>query len=148
MSDHNVLSIKGRLTRDPEKRFMPQGSSKAEFAIANNRTHRDKSGALKEQTGFYNCIAWGKVGDVIVKHFRKGDRILIGGRIQQRSWTGDDGRKRFAVEIVVESFNFIEPFNTERVPGAEAQDIAARYPSIMDGVPDGPFGDEGIPFLS
>lgn len=148
MSDHNVLSIKGRLTRDPEKRFTPQGSSKAEFAIANNRTHRDKSGALREQTGFYNCVAWGKVGDVILKHFRKGDRILIGGRIQHRTWAGDDGRKRFAVEIVVESFNFIEPINTERLPSSEEQTVSEKYPSIMDGTPDDPFGDESIPFLS
>lgn len=148
MSDHNVLSIKGRLTRDPEKRFTPQGAMKAEFAIANNRTHRDKNGGRKEAVGFFNCVAWGKVGDVIVNHFRKGDRILIGGRLQHRVWATDDGHKRSSVEIVVESFNFIESRREGDGGCMPEPEIQEKYPSLAEGNAENPFSDDDIPFFS
>jgi single-strand DNA-binding protein len=79
----------------------------AKFSIASSYTYT-KDGAKKETTSFFNCVAWGKTGEIIAQYFKKGQRIAIEGRLQQRSWDDQSGNKRTAVEIVVENFNFIE----------------------------------------
>jgi single-strand DNA-binding protein len=107
MSDLNRWYGIGRLTRDPELKYTQGGASVASFSIASSYTYT-KDGAKKETTSFFNCVAWAKTGEIIAQYVKKGHRIAIEGRLQQRSWDGSDGNKRTAVEIVVENFNFIE----------------------------------------
>lgn len=107
MSDINRWYGIGRLTRDPEMKYTQGGASVASFSIASSYTYT-KDGAKKETTSFFNCVAWGKTGEIIAQYFKKGQRIAIEGRLQQRSWDDQSGNKRTAVEIVVENFNFIE----------------------------------------
>jgi len=106
MSDINRWYGIGRLTRDPEMKYTQGGASVASFSIASSYTYTN--GAKKESTSFFNCVAWGKTGEIIAQYFKKGHRIAIEGRLQQRSWDDQSGNKRSAVEIVVENFNFIE----------------------------------------
>ena len=107
MSDINRWYGIGRLTRDPEMKYTQGGASVASFSIASSYTYT-KDGAKKETTSFFNCVAWGKTGEIIAQYFKKGQRIAIEGRLQQRSWDDQSGNRRTAVEIVVENFNFIE----------------------------------------
>ncbi|MBP5204674.1 single-stranded DNA-binding protein [Candidatus Saccharibacteria bacterium] len=100
--------ICGNLTRDPEMRATPSGAQVASFSVAVNRVYKDANGSQKEAVSFFNCSAWGKLGETIAQYAKKGNGILLSGRLDQRSW--DDktsGQKRSAVEIVVEDFNFI-----------------------------------------
>ena len=107
MSDINRWYGIGRLTRDPELTYTQGGASVTKFSIASSYTYT-KDGAKKESTSFFNCVAWGKTGEIIAQYIKKGQRIAIEGRLQQRSWDDQSGNRRTAVEIVVENFNFIE----------------------------------------
>jgi len=106
MSDINRWYGIGRLTADPQLTYTQGGASVTKFSIASSYTYTN--GAKKESTSFFNCVAWGKTGEIIAQYVKKGQRIAIEGRLQQRSWDDQSGNKRTAVEIVVENFNFIE----------------------------------------
>jgi len=107
-TDLNRTVIIGRLTKDPELRQTQNGTSVCSFSIANNRTYVT-GGEKKEQVSFFNCVAWAKTGEVIAEYVKKGQRIAIEGRIQQRTWETDAGEKRHVVEIVVDNFQFLTP---------------------------------------
>lgn len=106
MSDINRWYGIGRLTADPQLTYTQGGASVTKFSIASSYTYTN--GAKKESTSFFNCVAWGKTGEIIAQYVKKGQRIAIEGRLQQRSWDDQSGNRRTAVEIVVENFNFIE----------------------------------------
>ena len=99
--------ITGNLTRDPELRTTPSGSSVCSFSVAVNRTYRDANGEQKEDVSFIDCSAWGKLGEMIGQYAKKGSGVLVSGRLSQRSWEDKNGGgKRSRTEIVVEDFNF------------------------------------------
>ena len=147
-SDLNKIILIGRLVRDPELRYTPSGASVANFSIANNRTYTT-SGEKKENTSFFNCIAWSKLGELIVQYCKKGNRVALEGRLQQRSWEDQDGKKRSAVEVVVENVQFLTPRDgamemQEQVPVATpTQNFPGPSPTEID---DNPFSDDDIPF--
>ena len=103
----NKVLLYGNLTRDPEVRALPSGQQVASFALATNRTYKDKNGAKQEVSEFHNVVAFGKQAEVIAQYLKKGRPVYIEGRIQNRSW--DDktsGEKKYRTEIVVENFQF------------------------------------------
>lgn len=107
--------ITGNLTRDPELRTTPNGSSVCSFSVAVNRVYRDSNGEQKEDVSFIDCSAWGKLGEMIGQYAKKGAGVLVSGRLDQRSWEDkNSGQKRSRVEIVVEDFNFTGPANNDR----------------------------------
>ena len=107
MSDLNRIMLIGRLTKEPELKKTPNGTAVCSFSIANNKTWK-KDGEKKEEVSFFNCVGWAKTGEIIAQYVKKGQRIAIDGRLQQRSWQTDAGEKRYAVEIVVDNFQFLE----------------------------------------
>lgn len=106
-NDINRVTLIGRLTKDPDLRYTQGGTSVASFSIANNRSYTAQN-EKKEQVSYFNCVAWGKSGEVIAQYGKKGNRIGIEGRLQQRSWQDQSGQKRNTTEIVVENFQFLE----------------------------------------
>jgi single-strand DNA-binding protein len=141
-SDLNKAILIGRLTRDPELRYTQSGTSVCSFSIANNRTYV-AGGEKKEQVSFFNCVAWAKTGEVIAEYCKKGKRIGIEGRLQQRSWDDQDGKKRQVVEIVVDNFQFLD------APGGSGKETPIDAPSSShepSSNADNPFSDEDIPF--
>ncbi len=114
--------ITGNLTRDPELRTTPNGTSVCSFTVAVNRVYRDSSGQQQEQVSFIDCSAWGKLGELIGQYAKKGSGVLVSGRLDQRSWEDkNSGQKRSRVEIVVEDFNFASP-NTGEGGGGRSYD--------------------------
>jgi single-strand DNA-binding protein len=104
----NKVILLGNLTADPETRTTPSGQSVTSFSLAVNRTWNDRDGQKQEETSFINCTAWGPRGETIAKYVSKGRQLLVSGRLQQRSWDDKDtGKKRSAVDVVVEEFSFI-----------------------------------------
>jgi single-strand DNA-binding protein len=145
-SDLNKVIMIGRLVRDPELRYTAGGTAVASFSIANNRSFTSNN-EKKEQASFFNCVAWGKLGELIVQYCKKGSRIGVEGRLQQRSW--DDpksGTKRSAVEIVTENIQFLSP---KDMPAGDIQidmpapDHEMPHSSEID---NNPFSDDDIPF--
>jgi len=141
-NDTNHVCLIGRLTRDPELKFTPNNTPIANFSLANNRSYT-ANGEKKEQVSFFNCIAWGKGGQIIAQYCKKGHRILLEGRIQQRSWQDKDGNNRSTVEVGVERFQFLE--SVKREDGA-AGEPEAPPPDFDECSPAGSFSDADIPF--
>lgn len=93
----------GRLTADPELRQTPQGTAVARFTIAVDRRFRRDGG---QQADFISCTAWRQTAENICRFFGKGRMIAIEGQIQTRSWDGQDGKRQYATDVVVDNFYF------------------------------------------
>lgn len=102
----NKVILMGNLTRDPEVRTTPNGQSVANFSLAVNRSWKGADGNQQEAVSYIDCVAWGRIGEVIAQYMQKGRPILVSGRLDQRGWE-QEGQKRSKVEVVVEDFNFV-----------------------------------------
>ena len=96
----NKAFIAGNLTRDPETRTLPSGQTVVSFGLATNRAWTDRSGQKQEAVEFHNIVAFGKLADICSRYLNKGRLVLIEGRLQTRSWQGQDGVKRQRTEII------------------------------------------------
>jgi single-strand DNA-binding protein len=101
----NKVELYGNLTRDPELKALPSGQQVANFAIATNRSFKNKDGARQEQTEFHNVVAFGRTAEVIGQYLKKGRPIFVEGRLQTRSWD-KDGVKQYRTEVIIETFQF------------------------------------------
>lgn len=103
----NVVIIGGNLTRDPELRYTPKGTALCQFGIANNREWKNEGGETMAEVSFFDCVAWGRMSEVIAQYFKKGRPIFVRGRLKQESWEDKQTKqKRHAVKIIVEGFDF------------------------------------------
>ena len=152
----NNVSILGNLTRDPELRFTPNGTPVAGFGIAVNRRYQDKqSGEWVEDASFFNITAWFKLAENCAESLSKGDRVLVTGRLSQRSWEDKNGQKRSVVEIIA---NVVAPSlefascKIDKNPKVDAGSVSAGSVSAGSGKKgnekeeDLDFTDEDIPF--
>ena len=98
----NKVFILGNLTRDPESRSTPTGQTVTTFTVATNRFWTDQNKKKKKKTEFHNIVAWGKLGDICAQYLKRGRLVFIEGRLETRSWEGQDGIKRFKTEIIAE----------------------------------------------
>jgi single-strand DNA-binding protein len=96
--DLNKAMIIGRLTRDPEMRTTPQGINVTSFSVATNF----KLGQ-KDQVEFHNVVIWRKLGEIANQYLKKGSQVYIEGRIQTRSWQGNDGQQKSRTEIIADN---------------------------------------------
>jgi single-strand DNA-binding protein len=103
MAQDNTISIVGNLTREPELRFAPSGQATVTFGIAVNRTWTDRqSQERKESTSFFDVVAWGSLAENAATSLAKGTRVVVTGRLEQRSWETQEGDKRSKVEITAD----------------------------------------------
>jgi len=97
----NKAILIGNLTRDPELRYTPQGTAVCTFGLATNRQWVTESGEKKEDAEFHRLVAWNKLAEICSQLLTKGRKVYVEGRLQTRSWTGQDGAQRTSTEIVV-----------------------------------------------
>jgi single-strand DNA-binding protein len=102
MVNFNRVVLAGNLTRDPELRFTNDGIPVCSFGLAVNRV-RSRS----EEVDFFNITAWRELGETIANYKKKGDPILLEGRLQYRTWEAQDGSKRSAVDVVADNVQFL-----------------------------------------
>ena len=100
--NYNRVILAGNMTRDPELRFTNDGIPVCSFGIAVNRV-RSRS----EEVDFFNISAWRELGETIANYKKKGDPILVEGRLQYRTWEAQDGSKRSAVDVVADNVQFL-----------------------------------------
>lgn len=99
----NKVFLIGRLAADPESRTTPSGQTVVTVRLATNRVWNNRAtGEKQEQTEFHTIIAWSGLADIVSKYLRKGQLALFEGRLQTRSWQGQDGVKRYKTEIVAD----------------------------------------------
>ena len=145
----NRVILVGRLGKDPELSYLPSGQSVAKFSMATSRRYKDKSGEWKDETEWHNIVAWGKLGELCSQHLKKGRQAYVEGQIRSHSWEDREGKKRTAVDIVVDT---VVPLGsrTEETGGEPARSVS---PARAAGTPDD-FGepasqeitDDDIPF--
>jgi single-strand DNA-binding protein len=103
MASDNCITLVGNITDDPELRFTPSGSAVANFTIAVNRRWKDQSGQWQDKLdGFFKCNCWREMAENVAESLQKGMRVMVVGRLQQRSWDDQEGNKRSAFEIQVD----------------------------------------------
>jgi single-strand DNA-binding protein len=103
MAQDNSVSIVGNLTREPELRFTPSGQATATFGIAVNRTWTDRqSQERRESTSFFDVVCWGTLAENAATSITRGTRVVVTGRLDQRSWESQEGDRRSKVEITAE----------------------------------------------
>lgn len=102
----NKSFIIGNLTRDPEQKTLPSGTSVTTFGMATNRIYNDKDGNRQESTEYHNIVVFGRQAETTAQYLRKGSMALVEGRIQTRSWDADDGTKKYRTEIVADRVQF------------------------------------------
>ena len=137
--------IVGNLTRDPEVRTTASGTQVCSISVAVNRSYKGNSGEQQDQVSYFDCSAWGKLGETIAQYAHKGSGILISGRLEQRSWEDKEGQKRSRIEIVVDDFNFIGGGNGGGdFSGGNSAPKAAAAPA--DDMSDDPIDLSEIPF--
>ena len=148
----NKVILMGNLTRDVEVRTTASGQSVANFSLAISRSWRGQDGQQQDQTSFINCVAWGKVGDIIAQYVHKGSPLLVSGRLDQRSYQDKDGNKRSAVEAVDEDFNFVgsasgrSDNSSPSAPSSNQSNNSKSQDVVIEDIDDKPIDLSEIPF--
>ncbi|MCL1819734.1 MAG: single-stranded DNA-binding protein [Oscillospiraceae bacterium] len=143
----NKVILMGRLTRDPELRHIPSGAAVASFGLAVDKYSREENTRTAD---FFDIVCWEKRAEFASKWLRKGTKVCLSGRLQQRQWKDKEGNNRSSVEIVVEEIEFAESKSAREggdypAPSAPAQNYPkpAAEPSSFQELHD----DDGeLPF--
>ena len=147
MTSLNRVMLIGRLTRDPEMRYTPSGQPVTSFSIATNRYTQGADGERREFTDYHNIVAWniGKrtLAELVAQYLRKGSLVYVEGRLQTRSWEGQDGQKRRATEVIANDVQFLDT-RTGAPAGASGSQDESLPPLAEDGVRD--VDPDEIPF--
>ena len=101
----------GNIGKDPEVRVNPNGGRKrVTFSLATSRRYRDNNGEQKEQTDWHNIVGWGKIADIVEQlGIRKGMSLYVEGTLTNRSWTDQNGQKRYSTDVNMDTFQLLTP---------------------------------------
>lgn len=152
----NRAQIIGNLVRDPEVRTTSNGQSVVNFSVATDRRWKNADGQVQEQTEFHNVVAFGKMADICAQYLHKGSKVYVDGRLQTRSWEGEDGVKRYRTEIVLENMIMLDKkgdstgsvgsYGADRTPAGIDAAPADDLPVTSAAVPEGEVAVEDLPF--
>lgn len=124
MANYNKVILVGNLTRDPQLSYLPSQTPVVEFGLAINRQWRGQDGQQRDETCFIDCRSYGKQAAVINQYLKKGQPVLVEGRLQFDTWEGKDGQRRSKHRVFVERFQFLGTGGRGAAGGAPAP-----YPS-------------------
>jgi single-strand DNA-binding protein len=120
----NKVMLMGNLTRDPELRQLPSGSTVCDFTLATNRVYKTAAGEEKQETVFADCTAFGRAGEVIAEYVKQGRPLFVEGRLHYETWEDKNGNRRSKLSVIVENFQFVggrESSETQRELPLNAQ---------------------------
>ena len=103
----NKVFLMGNLTRDPELRYLPSGQPVTSFSIAMNRVYNSQTGEKKEEVSYVRVVVWARLAEICNEYLKKGSPVFVEGRMQSRSWEGQDGTKRSTIEVVAQNVQFL-----------------------------------------
>ena len=116
----NAITLIGRLVRDPELRYLPNGTPVAQFPLAVGRPFSNAQG--QKETDFFDIVAWRKLAETVANHLQKGRLVAVQGRLQSRSYDTPEGQRRKVFEIIAEHVAFLDRKPDENSMGTEVQD--------------------------
>lgn len=134
--DINKVILMGNLVKDPELRFTPSKASVLTFSLATNRSY--KSGDdWKEEVSFHNVVTW-RNAETLAKRMKKGTRVYVEGRSHTRSWDGDDGKKNYRTEVIVDRIILISRYSEDEHASAGSTASSTNSDDVIN-VDDLPF---------
>ncbi len=150
MANFNRVILVGRLTADPELKQTPNGISVCSFSIAVNRRF-SRADQGQQTVDFINIVAWRQNADFVANHFKKGRPILVSGQLQTRTWTDNNGQKRYATEVVADEVEFVDSkTDGQNAGGSSYTPDAYGAPSFSNTSSASSFetvgDDDGLPF--
>lgn len=139
MSDLNKVMIIGRLGKDPEARYMPNGKAVVNFSVATSETWKDRqSGDKQERTEWHNVVAFDKLAEICAEYLRKGSQVFIEGSLRTRKWQDKEGKDRYTTEINASGMQML---------GGRPQQQRQESPSSEPAAGDSSLGfDDDLPF--
>ena len=138
MSNGNTVTLVGNVTRDPEMRFMPNGQAVANFGIAVNRSWRNRqTNEWEEATSFFDIVCYRELAENVSESVQRGARIIVTGRLEQRSWETQEGDKRSKIEVIADELGPSLRWATAQVTKNERKSQGA------DGAPQAVAGGGG-----
>lgn len=140
MASVNKVLLLGNLGRDPELRSTPKGNQVLNFPMATTRRWKDReTDKVHEQTDWHRIVVWGRQAEVLSEYLKKGSQVHVEGRVQTRSWTDNDGGKRYTTEIVASRIQMLGRPEDRRAPEPVDEPEAPAAPVEPDAVDDIPF---------
>jgi single-strand DNA-binding protein len=140
----NRVVLVGRLTRDPELRALPSGTSVCGLRIACNSSYKDADGELVERPNYFDVSAFGAAGESVSRYMRRGSRVAVDGRLEWREWETAEQERRQAVSIVADTIQFLDtPGERSRGPaGSDEEEAGATDGGELVGVGAGTTEDD------
>jgi single-strand DNA-binding protein len=119
----NKVMIIGNLGRDPEMRYTPSGKPVTTFSVATSRTWSTSDGEKREETEWFNVVAWSSLAEICKQYLTKGQQVYIEGRLQTRHWDDQEGNKHISVEIVANEMIILSERRESGESSTEAESI-------------------------
>lgn len=123
----NTVNLVGRITKDIDLRYSPNGTAIASFTVAVNRTFKQDG---QPEADFINCVTFKKQAENLANYMKKGSQIGVVGRIQTRTYENNEGRTIFVTEVVADSVQFLEPRDATRTPSTYSEDGPKTKPNF------------------
>ncbi len=108
MAGLNKVMLIGNLGTDPEMRYTANGSAVTSFRLACSRSYTSPDGERKEETEWFTVVSWNKLAETVSQFLQKGRRAYVEGRLQTRSWEGQDGQTRYRTEVIANTVLFLD----------------------------------------
>lgn len=136
----NKVILIGRLVREPDLRYTPNGKAVCSFTIAVNRPYN--SDKAEQEADFINCVVWNKIAENVAKYLKKGSQCGVDGRLQIRSYDDKEGKRKYITEVIANNVEFLGSGNggnkAQKKQGQDVVDSGAGY--------EVSFSDEDLPF--
>ncbi|HEY6409113.1 MAG TPA: single-stranded DNA-binding protein [Ktedonobacteraceae bacterium] len=135
----NKIMLIGNLGRDPEMNYTQNGTALTKFSLAVSRSYKTSSGEKRDETEWFNVVAWDKLAETCNTYLHKGSKVYIEGRVQQRKYTDKNGVERYAFDVVASDMEMLTPKSAQ---SGSSSEFLAGSPNEAD-----PLGDlEDHPF--
>lgn len=128
----NKVMIIGHLGRDPEMRYTPTGRPVTTFSVGTSRSWTNAEGERREETEWFNVVAWGNLAEICKQYLRRGQQVYVEGRLQTRSWDDQDGKKHYRTELVANEMIVLGP---RPVTPSAAEGVGEGFPGRAEEFP-------------
>ena len=145
----NKVMIIGNLGADPEMRYTANGHAVTEFRVASNRRYTTRDGEQRDETEWFRVITWNKLAEICSQYLTKGRQVYVEGRLQTRSWEGQDGNTRYTTELIAEEVKFLGGTRSDAGVGAAGDEggvPAGGPPAMGEAGPPNELEPDDLPF--
>ena len=132
----NKVMLIGNVGRDPEMRFTAAGKPVTSFSVAVSRRWKASDGQRREETEWFNIVAWGNLAEICDRYVNKSQQIYVEGRLQTRSWENDQGVRQFRTDVIANEVTVLEPRYRDRISAEDEADFEEESTFSDDDYPD------------